>query len=95
MANSTPKKPTRRRKRPTSLEAINDLTPRAEEAVVETPTPAPEPAPEPDPTPAPEPTPAPTPVSEPEPTPTLVKPWEIVRPMPKPSTGWQRGQKWR
>ena len=29
-------------------------------------------------------------------TPKLVKPWEIVRPMP-PADGntWQRGQKWR
>ena len=79
MENSTPKKSTRRRKRTSPLQTINDATPVVEEKIVETP--------------APEPTPEPTP--EPAPAPTLVKPWEIVRPMPKPSTGWQRGQKWR
>ena len=93
MENSTPKKSTRRRKRTTPLEAINDLTPRVEETVVEDPTP--EPTPEPDPTPAPEPTPAPAPTPEPAPATPTVKPWEIVRPMNPPSNGWQRGQKWR
>ncbi len=41
-------------------------------------------------------TPTPEPTPEPAPAPKLVKPWEIVRPMP-PNDGstWQRGQKWR
>ena len=41
-----------------------------------------------------EPAPEPTPIPEPEPK--LVKPWELVRPMPLADNNtWPRSQKWR
>ena len=46
--------------------------------------------------PAPEPTPIPEPEEEPTPQPKVVKPWEVIRPMPPTNpNAWQRGQKWR
>ena len=57
-----------------------------------------EPAPEPTPIPEPEdePTPIPEPEDEPTPQPKVVKPWEVIRPMPPTNpNAWQRGQKWR
>ena len=46
--------------------------------------------------PAPEPTPIPEPEDEPTPQPKVVKPWEVIRPMPPTNpNAWQRGQKWR
>ena len=46
--------------------------------------------------PAPEPTPIPEPEEEPTPQPKVVKPWEVIRPMPAQNpNAWQRGQKWR
>jgi hypothetical protein len=38
----------------------------------------------------------PTPEPTPEPAPKVVKPWEVVRPMPPSNPDvWPRGQKWR
>jgi periplasmic protein TonB len=62
------------------------------------PTPIPEPEDEPTPIPEPEdePTPIPEPEDEPTPQPKVVKPWEVIRPMPPTNpNAWQRGQKWR